>query len=62
DLVKEIIDFPYISIEPLSPMLAFVGTNYLQGIGKLNDRIIFLINMDKLLAGEIESKLNYSDR
>ncbi|MEK7812416.1 MAG: chemotaxis protein CheW [Candidatus Desantisbacteria bacterium] len=54
DLVKEIIDFPYTSIEPPSPILTFVGTNYLHGIGKLNDRIIFLVNMDKLLAGEIE--------
>ncbi|MBI4778412.1 chemotaxis protein CheW [Candidatus Desantisbacteria bacterium] len=54
DSVKEILELPCASIEAPSPMLTFVDTNYLDGICKLNDRIIFLVNMDKLLAGEIQ--------
>ncbi|MDI6781201.1 MAG: chemotaxis protein CheW [bacterium] len=58
DSVREIIDIPLTSIEPPSPMLTFVDTNYLNGIGKLNDRIIFLVNMDRLLTGEIERQID----
>ncbi|MFH1963727.1 MAG: chemotaxis protein CheW [bacterium] len=54
DSVKEIVDISCASIESPSPMLAFVNTNYLNGIGKLNDRIIFIVNMDNLLAEEVK--------
>lgn len=54
DSVQEIISLPSALIEPPSPMLAFIDTNYLDGIGKIKDRIIFLINIDKLLSTEMQ--------
>ena len=54
DSICEIISLASTSIEPPSPMLTFIDTNYLDGIGKLNDRIIFLVNTDKLLAAEMQ--------
>jgi len=54
DSVCEIISLASTSIEPPSPVFTFIDTNYLDGIGKLNDRIIFLVNINKLLSAEMK--------
>lgn len=55
DAVSEVLRLNTDSIEPPSSIVESVGSQYLKGIGKLEDRLIILLNLEKLLA-EIGAK------
>jgi len=50
DSVTEVISVPVDAIETPPPMIADIGGEYLNGIAKLHDRIIILLNFDKVLS------------
>lgn len=57
DSVSEVIRLPGKNIEPAPAVIANkIGTEYVRGVGKLDDRLLILLNLDKVLnANELHS-------
>ncbi|NLW06859.1 MAG: chemotaxis protein CheW [Clostridia bacterium] len=49
DSVSEVLRLPTASIEPPPPMICGIDVAYLQGVGKQDDRLIILLELDKVL-------------
>ncbi|MDI6799699.1 MAG: chemotaxis protein CheW [Actinomycetota bacterium] len=49
DAVAEVIRVPLTAIEPPSHVVEGLGSDYLRGIGKVDERLIILLNMEKIL-------------
>jgi purine-binding chemotaxis protein CheW len=52
DTVNEVIDIPGEIIESLSGFHASTESNYIQGIGKLENKVVILLNIEKILYAE----------
>ncbi|PXF61294.1 MAG: chemotaxis protein CheW [Candidatus Methanogaster sp.] len=53
DSVSEVIRLPTKDIEPVPPIIASkIDTHYLKGVGKLENRLLILIDLGKILAEE----------
>src|ERR1700716_637662 len=50
DGVSEVLRVNKGTIEPPSPVVAGIESDYLQGIAKLPDRLVILLNLDRVLA------------
>jgi purine-binding chemotaxis protein CheW len=50
DAVSEVLRIPDSSVEPPSAMITQSNTDYLMGIAKLKDRLIILLDLNKLLS------------
>lgn len=50
DLVSEVVRIPLAAIEAPPPMISIVATAYLRGIAKLGNRILVLLNLEKVLS------------
>ena len=50
DGVSEVLRIPKSTIEPPSPVVTTVDSGYLRGIAKLEDRLIILLELDKVLT------------
>jgi purine-binding chemotaxis protein CheW len=49
DSVSEVLRIPSGIVEATPPMASDVSTEFIRGIAKLEDRLIILIDMDKLI-------------
>ena len=52
DAVTEVLRIPSESIEPVSDIVTSGNAEYLQGIAKLADKMVILLALEKLLAGD----------
>jgi purine-binding chemotaxis protein CheW len=52
DAVTEVIRIPMDSIEPVSDIITAANSDYLLGIAKLTDKMVILLELDKLLSGD----------
>jgi len=50
DAVSEVLRLATDSIEPPSSIVGSVGSQYLRGIGKLEDKLVILLDLDTLLV------------
>lgn len=50
DSVSEVLRIPSDIVEPPPPMSTGIGAEFIKGIAKLEDRLIILLDMDKLLV------------
>jgi purine-binding chemotaxis protein CheW len=50
DAVTEVIRIPIDSIEPVSDIITAANSDYLMGIAKLADKMVILLELDKLLS------------
>ena len=50
DAVSEVLRIPDSSVEPPSSMITQANSDYLMGIAKLTDRLIILLDLNKLLS------------
>lgn len=57
DAVCEVIRIPTDAIEPLPDIVADVDSGFLRGIGRLNDRLIILVDLGKVLSAEETAQL-----
>ncbi len=57
DEVLEVLRLPAGSIEPPPPVIAGITAAYLDGVGKLDDRLFILLNMDKVLTVSEQEEL-----
>ncbi len=52
DAVSEVLRIPTSTVEPPPPVVAGVESDYISGVGKLQDRLLILLDLDKLLSNE----------
>jgi len=50
DSVSEVLRVPSDIVEPTPPMASTISTEFIRGIAKLEDRLIILLDMDRLLG------------
>lgn len=50
DAVREVLRIKESTIEPPPAVVAGIGSEYMRGVGKLNDRLLILLDLDKLLS------------
>jgi purine-binding chemotaxis protein CheW len=50
DAVSEVLRVPDNIVEPTPPMASNISTEFIKGIAKLEDRLIILLDMDRLLG------------
>jgi purine-binding chemotaxis protein CheW len=63
DAVAETIRLPQNAVEPPSPIVLSADVEYVRGIGKLPDRLVVLLDLDKVLAPkEVEAIHNMDKR
>ena len=52
DAVSEVLRIPASTVEPPPPVVAGVDSDYISGVGKLQDRLLIMLDLDKLLSGD----------
>ncbi len=57
DSVSEVLNIPIENVEDAPEMIAGVGTEYIQGVGKLNDRLIIMLDLTMVISGEEKQQL-----
>lgn len=57
DSVSEVLRVPSGIVEPTPPMASNISTEFIKGIAKLEDRLIILLDMDRLLGKTEETAL-----
>jgi len=57
DSVSEVIRLSSSVIDPIPPAISHIGTEYLNGVGKLDSRLIILLNLEKILSDLEKSSL-----
>ncbi|MDR2893811.1 MAG: chemotaxis protein CheW [Deltaproteobacteria bacterium] len=50
DSVSEVLRIPSSTVEPPPPVVAGMDSEYINGVGKLQDRLLILLDLDKLLS------------
>ena len=55
DAVTEVLRVPNAAVEPPSSMVAQGNSDYLRGIAKLTDRLIILLDLNKLLSSKADA-------
>ena len=57
DSVSEVLRIPSSTVEPTPPMASNISAEFIKGIAKLEDRLIILLDMDRLLGKTEETAL-----
>ena len=52
DAVSEVLRIPASTVEPPPPVVAGVESDYINGVGKLKDRLLIMLDLDKILSSE----------
>jgi purine-binding chemotaxis protein CheW len=60
DGVSEVLTIPADAIDPPSPVATGAGTEYIRGIGKIEDRLIILLDIGKVLARDEFAELKHT--
>jgi len=59
DSVSEVIRLPESSVEPAPAVIANkIGTEYVHGVGKMEDRLLILLDLDKILSANELNNIN----
>ncbi len=62
DAVAETLRLPADAIEPPSPVIASVDAEYLRGVGKQENRLVILLDLDKVLTAREKDSLAKMDK
>jgi purine-binding chemotaxis protein CheW len=60
DGVSEVLRVNTATVEPPSPVVAGIDSEYLHGIAKLDDRLVILLDLDRILARDQQRALEVS--
>lgn len=52
DSVSEVLRIPATSVQPPPPVVAGMDSEYIDGVGKLEDRLLILLDLDSLIDNE----------
>ena len=58
DSVSEVLNIPIENVEDAPEMIAGVGTEYIQGVGKLDERLIIMLDLTMVISGEEKAQLD----
>ncbi|MDQ2871655.1 MAG: chemotaxis protein CheW [Candidatus Eremiobacteraeota bacterium] len=58
DAVSEVLNIPIEHVEGAPDMISGVGTEYIQGVGKVGDRLIILLDLTMVMSGEEKRQLD----
>lgn len=58
DAVSEVLRIPAGTVEPPPPVVAGVESDYISGVGQLQDRLLIMLDLDKLLSSDDIEMLN----
>jgi purine-binding chemotaxis protein CheW len=58
DSVSEVLNIPIENVEAAPEMVAGVGTEYIQGVGKLGERLIILLDLTMVISTEEKQQLD----
>jgi purine-binding chemotaxis protein CheW len=61
DSVSEVLRLPLDAIEPAPDMISGVDTEYIRGVGKMNDRLIILLDLAKVVTNSERRELEAAD-
>ncbi len=61
DSVSEVLNIPLDNVEDAPEMIAGVGTEYIQGVGKLAERLIIMLDLTMVISGEEKQQLETLD-
>ena len=61
DSVSEVLRIPVEQVEDAPEMIAQVETEYIRGVGKLGDRLIILLDLQKIISGQEKRQLEGVD-
>ncbi|MFP4213723.1 MAG: chemotaxis protein CheW [Desulfohalobiaceae bacterium] len=57
DEVSEVLRIPEDTVEPPPPIVAGIESDYIKGVGKLEDRLLILLDLNKILSREEKTSL-----
>lgn len=57
DSVSEVLRIPASAVQPPPPVVAGMDSEYIEGVGKLEDRLLILLDLDSLLDNEEKEAL-----
>lgn len=57
DSVSEVLRIPAGTVEPPPPVVSGLESEYISGVGKLTDRLLILLDLDRLLSNEERQSL-----
>ncbi|SKA71676.1 chemotaxis protein CheW [Desulfobaculum bizertense] len=57
DSVSEVLRIPASTVEPPPPVVSGLESEYISGVGKLEDRLLILLDLDRLLSSEEQDVL-----
>lgn len=58
DAVQEVLRIPQSSIEPPSPIVANIDSDFIKGVGKLEDRLIIILDVNRIFTSQERDHLN----
>ncbi len=58
DSVSEVLRIPSNTVEPPPPVVSGLESEYISGVGKLADRLLILLDLDRLLSREEQGVLS----
>ena len=61
DSVSEVLRLPTDQIEDAPEMITGVDTEYIRGVGKIEDRLIILLDLAKIISGSEKRELESAD-
>ncbi len=61
DSVSEVLRLPVEDIEPAPEMITGVETEYIRGVGKIEDRLIILLDLARIISGAEKRELESAD-
>lgn len=61
DSVSEVLRLPVEQIEDAPEMLSGVDTEYIRGVGKIEDRLIILLDLARIISGAEKRQLEETD-
>src|SRR6202048_512005 len=61
DSVSEVLRLPVDQVEPAPEMITGVDTEYIRGVGKIEDRLIILLDLGPIISGAEKRELEASD-
>ena len=61
DSVSEVLRLPLEQIEEAPDMISGVDTEYIRGVGKLDERLIILLDLGKIVTGAEKRDLDVID-
>ncbi len=62
DSVSEVLNIPIENVEDAPEMIAGVGTEYIQGVGKINERLIIMLDLTMVISTEEKQALEQIDQ